>query len=38
LLSKISDLENEIKNLDRPEEDVFLERFEDNTQDPFLER
>jgi chromosome segregation ATPase len=38
LLSKISDLESEIKNLDRPEEDVFLERFEDNTQDPFLER
>ncbi|MEC8243884.1 MAG: hypothetical protein VX038_03480 [Verrucomicrobiota bacterium] len=38
LLSKISDLENEMKNLDKPEEDVFLERFEDNTQDPFLER
>ena len=38
LLSKISDLESEMKNLDRPEEDVFLERFEDNTQDPFLER
>ena len=38
LLSKISDLENEMKNLDRPEEDVFLERYEGNTQDPFLER
>jgi hypothetical protein len=38
LISAISELQAEIKNLDRPEEDVFLERFEDNTQDPFLER
>ena len=38
LLAKISDLESEIKNLDKPEEDVFLEQFDDDTTDPFLER
>ena len=38
LIAKIADLETEIKNLDRPEEDVFLERFDEDTTDPFLER
>ena len=38
LICQISELELEIKNLDRPKEDVFLEKFEEEDVDPFLER
>ena len=38
LICQISELELEIKNLDRPKEDVFLEKFEDGAADPFLEK
>jgi predicted transcriptional regulator len=38
LISAISELQAEIKNLDRPDEDAFLEKFDGDTQDPFLER
>ena len=38
LICSISEVELEIKNLDRPEEDVFLEKFDDDSVDPFLER
>ena len=38
LISAISELQAEIKNLDRPDEDAFLEKFDDDPEDPFLER
>jgi chromosome segregation ATPase len=38
LISAISELQEEIKDLDRPDEDAFLEKFDDDTVDPFLER
>ena len=38
LISAISELKVEIKNLDQPNEDAFLEKFDDDLEDPFLER
>ena len=38
LVSAISELQAEIKNLDRPDEDAFLEKFDEDLEDPFLER
>jgi hypothetical protein len=38
LISAISELQAEIKNLDRPDEDAFLEKFDEDLEDPFLER
>ncbi len=38
LISAISELQAEIKDFDRPDEDAFLEKFDGDTQDPFLER
>jgi hypothetical protein len=38
LISAISALRDEIKKLDQPDEDAFLEKFDGDTQDPFLER
>jgi hypothetical protein len=38
IIAKIANVEDKIKNLSRPKEDAFLEQFEDNQEDPFLER
>lgn len=38
LIKKIAELEERIKNLNQPSEDAFLEKFDEDGEDPFLER
>lgn len=38
LVAQIAEVEEAIKNLSRPQEDIFLEKFDEGESDPFLEK
>ena len=38
VVAKIAEIEEAIKNFSRPQEDIFLEKFDEGENDPFLEK